>query len=324
MSIEINLQDRYVGCLLGLACGNAVGTTLEFSPRETLRPITDMVGGGPFALASGQWTDDTSMALCLAESLLSKNGFDARDQMTRYLNWWHWGYWSATGQCFDIGTTVRQALMAFEESGEPFAGSIDPQAAGNGSIMRLAPVILFYYPDLTSMEWAAEQSSRTTHGAPEAIESCQLLAEVVSKALAGHKKDDVLSLSPGQYCEPAIKALASGSFKNKYRDQIRGTGYCIASLEAALWCFWSTDSFEAAVLQAANLGDDADTTSAIVGQIAGAFYARQGIPARWLEKLHLCAEIEGIAIALFESAQLRTGQGRVDAGDFGTAPSPTS
>lgn len=305
MTIESNLQDRYTGCLLGLACGDAVGTTLEFSARETLSPITDMVGGGPFALAPGQWTDDTSMALCLAESLLSKNGFDARDQMARYLNWWHWGYWSATGQCFDIGTTVRQALMRFEETGEPFAGSIDPKTAGNGSIMRLAPVILFYYPDQNSVTWAAKQSSRTTHGAPEAIESCQLLAEVVSKALAGHKKDDVFSLSPEQYCEPAIKDLALGSFKHKHRDQIRGTGYSIASLEAALWCFWSTESFEAAVLQAANLGDDADTTAAIVGQIAGAFYSKQGIPPRWLEKLHLVSEIENIAIALFKSAQSR-------------------
>ncbi|CAH0289236.1 ADP-ribosyl-[dinitrogen reductase] glycohydrolase [Pseudomonas sp. Bi70] len=305
MTIESNLQDRYTGCLLGLACGDAVGTTLEFSARETLSPITDMVGGGPFALAPGQWTDDTSMALCLAESLLSKNGFDARDQMARYLNWWHWGYWSATGQCFDIGTTVRQALMRFEETGEPFAGSIDPKTAGNGSIMRLAPVILFYYPDQNSMAWAAKQSSRTTHGAPEAIESCQLLAEVVSKALAGYRKDDVLSLSPEQYCEPAIKDLALGSFKHKHRDQIRGTGYSIASLEAALWCFWSTESFEAAVLQAANLGDDADTTAAIVGQIAGAFYSKQGIPPRWLEKLHLVSEIENIAIALFKSAQSR-------------------
>jgi ADP-ribosyl-[dinitrogen reductase] hydrolase len=305
LTIESNLQDRYTGCLLGLACGDAVGTTLEFSARETLSPITDMVGGGPFALAPGQWTDDTSMALCLAESLLSKNGFDARDQMARYLNWWHWGYWSATGQCFDIGTTVRQALMRFEETGEPFAGSIDPKTAGNGSIMRLAPVILFYYPDQNSVTWAAKQSSRTTHGAPEAIESCQLLAEVVSKALAGHRKADVLSLSPEQYCEPAIKDLALGSFKHKHRDQIRGTGYSIASLEAALWCFWSTESFEAAVLQAANLGDDADTTAAIVGQIAGAFYSKQGIPPRWLEKLHLVSEIENIAIALFKSAQSR-------------------
>lgn len=305
MDVESNLLDRYAGCLLGLACGDAVGTTLEFSSRETLSPITDMVGGGPFALAAGQWTDDTSMALCLAESLLSKNGFDAKDLMTRYLNWWHWGYWSSTGQCFDIGTTVRQALMTFQETGEPFAGSIDPESAGNGSIMRLAPIILFYFPDENSVAWAARQSSRTTHGAPEAIESCLLLADVISRALAEYEKEDVLALSPAQYCEPAIKDLASGSFKHKHRDQIRGSGYCIASLEAALWCFWFTDSFEAAVLQAANLGDDADTTAAIVGQIAGAFYGKQGIPPQWLEKLHLASEIESIAIALFKSAQLR-------------------
>lgn len=305
MTIDNNLLDRYAGCLLGLACGDAVGTTLEFSSRDTLSPITDMVGGGPFALAPGQWTDDTSMALCLAESLLSKNGFDARDQMTRYLNWWHWGYWSSTGQCFDIGMTVRKALMTFQETEEPFAGSVDPKTGGNGSIMRLAPVILFYFPDQNSIARAARLSSLTTHGAPEAVESCQLLADVISNALAGYGKDDVLALSPARYSEPAIKDLASGSFKQKLRDQVRGTGYCVASLEAALWCFCSTNSFEAAVLQAANLGDDADTTAAVVGQIAGAFYGKQGIPSGWLEKLHLVSEIEGIAISLFKSAQRR-------------------
>lgn len=118
MTLGVRIADRYVGCLLGLACGDAVGTTLEFTHRASLTPISDMVGGGPFALKPGQWTDDTSMALCLGESLLTCNGFDARDQMARYLNWWQWGYWSATGECFDIGMTVRQALSTFQENGK--------------------------------------------------------------------------------------------------------------------------------------------------------------------------------------------------------------
>lgn len=304
---DAHLSDRYAGCLLGLACGDAVGTTLEFTPRSALVPITDMVGGGPFHLAPGQWTDDTSMALCLAESLLERNGFDARDQMTRYLNWWQWGYWSSTGACFDIGMTVRDALTRFQETGEPFAGSSDPRTAGNGSLMRLAPAVLFYYPDREAMRWAARQSSLTTHGAAEAIESCLLLAEVIANALAGQGKDEVLALSPEAYAEPAIRRLAEGSFRYRSRDQIQGTGYSVASLEASLWCFWSTDSFEAAVLAAANLGDDADTTAAITGQIAGAFYGRRGIPARWIERLHLASEIEGIATALYRSALARSG-----------------
>lgn len=305
MNAQPELSDHYAGCLLGLACGDAVGTTLEFTNRASLTPISDMVGGGPFGLKPGQWTDDTSMALCLGESLLTCNGFDARDQMARYLNWWQWGYWSATGECFDIGMTVRQALSRFQDTGEPFAGSTDPATAGNGSIMRLAPVVLYYYPDQREVAAAAAQSSRTTHGAAEAVESCQLLAQVLANALAGQSKDELLTLAPEQYGEPAIRELAAGSFRHKRREDVRGTGYCIASLEASLWCFWSTDSYAAAVLAASNLGDDADTTAAITGQIAGAYYGKQGIPAHWLERLHQRADIEEMALALLRAAQAR-------------------
>ncbi|MDW3712707.1 MULTISPECIES: ADP-ribosylglycohydrolase family protein [unclassified Pseudomonas] len=301
----MDLLDRYKGCLLGLASGDAVGTTLEFFPPGTFKPIADMNGGGPFALAPGQWTDDTSMALCLAESLLEKNGFDAADQMTRYLNWWQWGYWSSTGQCFDIGTTIREALTHYQESGQPFAGSSDPDTAGNGSLMRLAPVVMYYFPSQEEVTHFAQQSSRTTHGAAEAVEACKLLAQVIANALAGKSRDQLLDASPALYLQPAIRELASGSFIGKPRAQIRGTGYCVASLEAALWCFWVTDSFEAAVLEAANLGDDADTTAAIVGQVAGAYYGKPGIPARWLGKLHQGDEIEGIASALYQAAVTR-------------------
>lgn len=301
----MDLLDRYKGCLLGLASGDAVGTTLEFFPPGTFKPIADMNGGGPFALAPGQWTDDTSMALCLAESLLEKNGFDAADQMTRYLNWWQWGYWSSTGQCFDIGTTIREALTHYQQSGQPFAGSSDPDTAGNGSLMRLAPVVMYYFPSQEEVTHFAQQSSRTTHGAAEAVEACKLLAQVIANALAGKSRDQLLDASPALYLQPAIRELASGSFIGKPRAQIRGTGYCVASLEAALWCFWVTDSFEAAVLEAANLGDDADTTAAIVGQVAGAYYGKPGIPARWLGKLHQGDEIEGIASALYQAAVTR-------------------
>ena len=140
MTESLSVQDRYRGALLGLAAGDAVGTTLEFKPPGTFEPITGMVGGGPFRLDPGQWTDDTSMALCLAESLITQQGFDPADQMARYVRWWREGHLSSNGTCFDIGGTVRGALSRFEISGEPFSGSTDPQSAGNGSIMRLAPV----------------------------------------------------------------------------------------------------------------------------------------------------------------------------------------
>jgi ADP-ribosyl-[dinitrogen reductase] hydrolase len=132
--------DQFRGCLLGLACGDAVGTTIEFRHRGSFTPLSDMVGGGPFRLTPGQWTDDTSMALCLAASLTELGCFDAKDQMTRYVRWWQHGYYSSTGACFDIGNTTASALSAFGRTGNPFSGPTHERSLGNGSIMRLAPV----------------------------------------------------------------------------------------------------------------------------------------------------------------------------------------
>jgi len=144
----MDLLDRYRGCLLGLATGDAVGASVEFRPRGSFEPLTDMLGGGPFNLLAGQWTDDTSMALCLATSLLERDGFDARDQMERYCRWADHGYLSSTGTCFDIGGTVAAALSSFQHSGEPYAGSPHPQPAGSGRIMRLRQ-----FPCFTSQTW---------------------------------------------------------------------------------------------------------------------------------------------------------------------------
>ncbi|KMT52834.1 ADP-ribosylglycohydrolase family protein [Pseudomonas fildesensis] len=300
--MSLTLSDRYRGSLLGLACGDAVGTTVEFMPRGTFAPVIDMVGGGPFNLKPGQWTDDTSMALCLAESLLNKGGFDAQDQMGRYLNWWKWGYWSATGECFDIGMTVREALSEFERNGNPFAGSTDPYSAGNGSMMRLAPVVLFYFPDRQRVHTFTAESSRTTHAAQEAIECCLVLAEAISNALAGGSKAQVLQLSSTHLIAPKVAAIARGDYRDKQRAGIVGSGYSVASLEAALWCFHHTDSFAEAVLMAANLGDDADTTAAIVGQLAGAHYGVHSIPLAWMDKLWMRDEIQDIADSLLQAA----------------------
>ncbi|MBK5343015.1 ADP-ribosylglycohydrolase family protein [Pseudomonas sp. TH49] len=303
--MQPSLSERYRGALLGLACGDAVGTTVEFKPRGSFQPLTDMVGGGPFHLKPGQWTDDTSMALCLAESLLSKNTFDAADQMGRYLNWWKWGYLSSTGDCFDIGMTVSQALSQYQQTGQPFAGSTDPFTAGNGSLMRLVPVVLFYFPDARQIRQFATDSSRTTHAAPEAIECCQLFAELISKALLGASKTELRKLPDSTFAQPKVAAIARGDYLAKSASEIRGSGYSVESLEAALWCFHRTDSFSSAILQAANLGDDADTTAAIVGQVAGAYYGVRAIPTHWLEMLHDGEEIAATADRLLEASRLR-------------------
>lgn len=288
--------QRFQGCLLGLAAGDAVGTAVEFRPRGSFPPVTGMSGGGPFGLKAGEWTDDTSMALCLAESLVDQGGFDAADQMNRYLRWFREGYWSSNGRCFDIGNTVSGALNRFAETGDPFSGSTDPMTAGNGSIMRLAPVVLYYFPDHTQVLHYAAESSRTTHGALECLDACRLLADVLYRALSGADKNAVLTgTSPKDLTAPALRELAAGEYRKLPAKKIQGTGYVVKSLEAALWCFDTTGTFEQAILAAANLGDDADTTAAICGQVAGAYYGVRAIPAGWLAKLARREEITHLA-----------------------------
>ena len=289
----ISLEQRYQGCLMGLAVGDAVGTTVEFNPPGTFPPVEDMVGGGPFALNPGGWTDDTSMALCLADSLLTCEGFDARDQMDRYVRWWKESYLSSNGRCFDIGGTVSQALRRYQQTGNPLSGSTDPHSAGNGSLMRLAPIPLFFAADVEqAIHWSA-QSSKTTHGAVECLDACRYFGGLIVGALRGVAKEELLSEKyspvPGLWDRsplcPAIHAIALGSFKRKEPPQIKGTGYVVDSLEAALWAFHNSTNFKDGCLLAVNLGNDADTTAAIYGQIAGVFYGVEGIPASWRQRL---------------------------------------
>lgn len=285
--------DRYRGCLLGLAAGDALGTTLEFKPPGSFKPINDIVGGGPFGLKPGQWTDDTSMALCLAESLIERQGFDPVDQLERYLRWYREGHLSSTGSCFDIGNTVRMALSRFQETHEPYCGSTDPMSAGNGSIMRLAPVLLFYARNPREAIDRAGESSSTTHGARTAVDACRYLGGLIVGAVNGCTKEELISenYSPvsGYWDEnptaPEIAEIAAGSFKRQEPPEIKGTGYVVKSLEAALWAFYHGKSFKDGCLLAVNLGDDADTTGAVFGQLAGAFYGEQGIPQSWRKKL---------------------------------------
>jgi ADP-ribosylglycohydrolase len=286
-------QDRFRGCLLGLAVGDAVGTPLEFRQPGTFAPINEMVSGGPFGLAPGQWTDDTSMALCLTESLVECRGFEPVDQLRRYVRWWREGHLSSTGRCFDIGNATLAALRRFEQTEEACCGSTDPRVAGNGSLMRLAPVPMFYAGDPIEALERAGESSRTTHGAPTAVDACRYFAGLLVGALAGADKQALTSphYSPvpgywvGHLLVPEIDAVAAGSFLHREPPEIRGTGFVVASLEAALWAFHRSSSFREAVLLAANLGDDADTTAAVCGQLAGAFYGERCIPSAWLAKL---------------------------------------
>jgi ADP-ribosyl-[dinitrogen reductase] hydrolase len=236
------------------------------------------------------------MALCLAASLVERQAFDAADQMGHYLRWFDEGYFSSTGKCFDIGGTTRSALERFRVSGKPMSGSTHPSSAGNGSLMRLAPIPMFYAPDRKQARLYAQKSSRTTHAAKECLEACALFADMLVLALDGADKETILfDAREDMKISEKLRTIADGNYRNKTSLQIRGNGYVVDSLEAALWCFWTTSSFQQAILAAANLGDDADTTAAICGQLAGAYYGAPNIPSKWLEKLYLREEITSLA-----------------------------
>ncbi len=268
-----------------------------------------MQGGGPFGLLAGQWTDDTSMALCLGMSLVQRDGFDPGDQMERYCRWWREGYLSSTGKCFDIGNTVASALAKFLETKEPFCGSTEPTSAGNGSLMRLAPVPMFFFPNRERVVHYCAESSRTTHGAAECLDACRLFGDMLCQTLAGKTKEEILTAAGlGMIDCASIRSIARGEYRKKEREDLESTGYVLHSLEAALWCFWKTSTFEEAVLEAANLGGDADTVAAICGQISGAHYGEAGIPDRWLARLTMRQDITKIADMLHSATVQRAKQ----------------
>lgn len=308
-------QDRYRGALLGLAVGDAVGTTVEFAPRGSFPRVTDMVGGGPFGLPAGAWTDDTSMALCLADSLLAQREHDPADALRRYVRWYRQGERSSTGTCFDIGNATRQALERFERTGDPASGTAFPDAGGNGVLMRLAPLALAHGFSRGAAINATLAESNATHGHGGARDAAKLFAALLVDALRGGDREGVLGpeapFIDAKDLADEVATVARGSFRAdagggpgdpEVPPGIAGEGFAPKSLEAALWAVWSTRSFGDAVLAAVNLGDDADTTGAIAGQLAGALYGASAIPNAWRERVLLGDEIQGLADGLLELA----------------------
>jgi ADP-ribosyl-[dinitrogen reductase] hydrolase len=290
-------RDRQRGMLLGLAIGDALGAAVEFKAPGSFKPVTAYRGEGPHGLNPGEWTDDTSMALALADSI-AESGWDLHDQAKRYVAWWRTGAYSVNGRVFDIGITTVNSLRRFEQSGDPWtSGDAKERASGNGSIMRLAPVPIAYahlFPDqLDDLVTRAIESSQPTHASPQCRSSCACLAVALAALVNGIPREVVLDphwsawseLAALQPLHPEVIEVIRGSFQRKAPPEIQGSGYVVKSLEAALWAFAGAESFRDAVLRAVNLGDDADTTGAVCGQLAGAHWGESGIPAEFLSGL---------------------------------------
>lgn len=292
------LENRFIGALVGLACGDAVGTTLEFEIRGSFEPINDMLGGGPFNLEIGQWTDDTSMALCLGHSLAFQKEFDPTDQMNRYCNWYRYGYMSSNGECFDIGMTVSAALREFLDTSNPYSGATEEYTSGNGSLMRLAPIPMFYNDNYDACIKYAGESSRTTHGSAECIDSCKLFASLIFHAFTAKNKSEIFERNVYEPECAQVVSIAKREFLELDYMQLTGSGYVIESLVSALWCFMKGDTFKECILLATNIGNDADTTAAICGQISGAYYGFSGIPKVWRESISMAGDIKDLALQL--------------------------
>jgi ADP-ribosylglycohydrolase len=297
-------QDRARGALMGLACGDAVGTTVEFENPGSFAPLTDMIGGGPFRLKAGQWTDDTSMALCLAESIVDTGRLDLADQLRRYVLWRKTGYLASNGRCFDIGAATSQQLRRFERTGESVDPRPDQEQAANGSLMRLAAVPIKWWQDPAEAAAFSAESSRTTHAAQRPVDACRALGAMIAALIAGEDAEAVFAPEFWRWgsLHAAVEAVVRGSWRGKEPPRIRGTGYCIDALEASIWATASARDFRDAILRAANLGDDADTTAAITGQLAGARWGFSKIPAEWRSRVAMSDRIVSLADALFGEA----------------------
>lgn len=295
---EAEFRDRSRGALLGLAVGDALGAAVEFLPREVVlrAPVTGYRRGG-HPIPAGGWTDDTSMALALSDSI-AHAGWELNDQMRRYLAWRDDGAYSVINRCFDIGVTTKYALQRFKTTGDAWnAGDPDEYASGNGSIMRLAPVAIHFadeFPQANGLlAQRAAESSLPTHPSQQCVSACGYLAVVLVALMHGLPREQVLApdwpplaeLHDRRPLHENVLAVAHGSFREKSPPDIQGSGYVVRSLEAALWAFHDAADFREAVLRAVNLGDDADTTGAVCGQLAGAYWGESGIPSEWLEGL---------------------------------------
>jgi ADP-ribosylglycohydrolase len=283
------LRERFQGALVGLAVGDALAANTQFRKPGTFAPVGDLLGGGPFDLPRGAWTDDTAMALLLAESLLERDGFDAHDQVQRYARWQREGYGSATGQCVGITANAARALSTAQYKRQPFAGSHDPEQLDKDPLSRVAPVVMFHFADAATAISRAAEAARITAQAPAVLDCMRLLAAMIHLALSGRDKPAILRPSRESWItsstRPEVLAVFEGSYIVRQPPEITGGGTIVQALEAALWAFQRSDSFREGALLAANLGRDSDVVTAAYGALAGAHHGVSAIPGIWRNSL---------------------------------------
>ena len=273
------------GALIGLAVGDALGAPVEFKDRGSFPLVTEMQSGGYFHLPAGAWTDDTAMALCLADSLIAHPEFDPADLLNRFLRWMNDHENTSTGRCIGVGQNTLAVLGNYHRTGALTAPPVKGRSDGNGAIMRLAPVACMHWQDIGTVRRISVRQSQATHCSELSAAASEMLGWLLSLLIAGQSWPDALAAVRGDDWPEDIQAIAAGAWASKTADEISSTGYVVHTLEAAMWAVGTTESFEDALIKAVNLGHDADTVGAVAGQIAGARYGFDAIPERWLDVL---------------------------------------
>lgn len=292
----MKLIDRFTGSIMGLAIGDALGAPVEFKEAGTFTKVNSFRDGGPFNLKAGEWTDDTSMALAMADSIVITKTIDPTDQLLRYWSWYQYGRYSSNGRCFDIGLATKAALERWHRTKVPYPGR-GKFDSGNGSLMRLAPAVLAFSESREKALCAAVASSSTTHASPIVLDCVEIMASVLMDALDG--RIEMMS-GPLSYRTPEGADVGLCGIGTMRIPQMRPSGYAPESLWCALECLRTTKTFKTAVLKAVNLGGDADTIGAITGQIAGALYGIEGIPDEWRRNVALPKTLMKVGRALYE------------------------
>jgi len=307
------LRDRYRGLLLGLALGDALAAPVQHRRPGTFTPVGDLLGGGPYDLPRGAWSDDTAVPLALAESLLERGQFDARDFVERLRRWQRDGSGSATGQCLGISATTARALAQAQWSGNPFAGSHDPARADREPLVRAGIAAAWALEDPERAIELAAEAARPTHQAPLALDACRYFAALVVGALQGVPKAELLapdySPVPGLWARKPLKKevarIAAGEWRASAaaKDPAElAAGSAVGALRLVLGALAAGHGYRDTVLAAVNLGLDADANGALVGQLAGALFGAAALPPHWVASLAEGRRIAGIADRLLTAA----------------------
>jgi ADP-ribosylglycohydrolase len=303
LSAARRLRERFHGVLIGLATGDALAAATQYRKPGSFMPVGDLLGGGPFDLPRGGWSDETAMALCLAESLLECHGADARDQIERYRRWQQTGHLSATGECVGITASVAKALAAAAWRRMSVAGSHDPRRLDKELLCRVGPAVLYHFADPGRAIAQAAEVARTTCQAPAALDACRLFAAMLHAAVSGRPKAEVL--------EPTRALRATRGARRERPASAVGAGTTILdALETAAWGFASSSNFREGALAVVNLGGDSDVHAAAYGQLAGAYYGVSAIPAVWRNSLIRKEVIDQFADRLLTEALISLGSER--------------